>query len=378
MWMIGLLPVVHCVLHNTWVDRFFKNRNIHSSVKLSSPSLLYLFVTLVRSSYKAAGMAGIKAREDEARALMHSAKKHCTKSITKWSADWDSAAQDYEKAAQIFTNIRYTAPATEAWEAASHAHEKAGNLFFAAKALESLANLLKDEKDSDPLMMTELYVRASKLYALDNKPEKQADTLAKAARLAPPKDVVRAVTWIQDGINALEQNEKFHLTLDLYRALILTQLRANSIAGAIETLKREIVAFEHLQQPGGASKAGLEIIILCLYMGDDVLADREFKAMLNVFGFPHSKEQAVACELLNAFEERDNDKLQEALKDQQLSFIIIDISRMAKKLKIVGEKRPKPSALDATAAPPAENGEQQQQQQPEGNSPDSDDEENVR
>jgi gamma-soluble NSF attachment protein len=277
-------------------------------------------------------------REDEGDALMAQAKAHHTKSLTKWSSDWDSAASAYEKAAQMFTHLGAEEKAKNAWLMASQAHEKAKNPFFAAKAIDSLANFLKDKASKNEVVakeVSELYVRASRMYALDGKPERQADALAKAARLAPAGDAAAAAKLVLQGLDALEDSDKHHLTLDLYRSVVLLQVRGNLILDAITTLKREVKTFEKLQQTQGAAKAGLEIIVLCLAIGDWVLADREFKGMQgDFFGFAHSKEQSAAYGLISAIEERDEDALKDALKDSALQFIIPEISRMAKKLTI--------------------------------------------
>lgn len=306
-------------------------------------------------------------REEEADALMKAAKAHHTKTLTKWSSDWDSAASTYEKAAQMYTHMGCIEKAKAAWEEASHAHEKAKNPFFAAKAIESLANFLKEndgaaKTDEGAKEITQLYVKAARMYALDNKPERQADSLAKAARLAPAGDAAGAAKLITQGLDALEDNGKFHLTLDLYRSVVLLQVRGNLLLDAIGTLKREVKTFEKLQQPAGAAKAGLEIIILCLAMSDWVLADREFKAMQgDFFGFAHSKEQSAAYGLISAIEERDEDALKDALKDSALQFIIPEIGRMAKKLSLSSSNAPKKKTNTSTGSPAS--GKKQQQQQ---------------
>ena len=281
------------------------------------------------------------SKAEEAELLMKSAKKHQSKSITKWSADWDSAATDFEKAAQIYTHLGIVPMAKEAWLSASNAHEKAKNLFFAAKSLEFLANFLKEQEGlmSDPAGLaevTKVYVRASRIYALDNKPDRQADALTKAARVAPASEADSSAKLIVQALDALEDSNKHHSTPDLYRGLILLQVRASKILDAITTLKRHVKALEKLEQHQNGAKAGLEIIILCLSLGDWVLADREFKALQDSYGFAHSKEQSSAYSLLSCLEERDAEGLKEALKDTTFQFLIPEIGKMAKKITIGG------------------------------------------
>lgn len=296
-------------------------------------------------------------KEEDGDLLMKQAKAHHTKTLTKWSSDWDQAATCYERAAQTYTFLKNDVKARDAWEQASMAHEKAKNPFLAAKAIESLANFLKDndsyaKSEQGAKEISVLYVRASRMYALDQKPERQAEALAKAARLAPPSEAANASKLILQALDALEDTGKAHLTLDLYRSVILMQVRGNLIAEAITTLKREMKTFETLNQPAGAAKAGLEIVVLCLAIGDWVLADREFRAMQPgvAFGFPHSKEQSCAYGLLSAMEERDEGMLKDAMRDSTLQFIIPEIGRLAKKLTLNSSNAPAKRAAAAAAA----------------------------
>jgi len=183
------------------------------------------------------------------------------------------------------------------------------------------------------------FVEASKIYAQDNKPDRQADALGKASRCAG-NGGVESSKLLLEGIETLENNEKWHLTPDLYRALVVQQLRANDLVSAIATLKRQFRAFRALDQGPNAAKAALEIIVICLYLGDWVLADREFKELQSQFGFPHSREQAVAYDLLTAIEDRDEERLKEICKEQTFTFLTVEVARMTKKLKIQGTNAP--------------------------------------
>lgn len=275
----------------------------------------------------------------EAELFLKKAKKCHTRTLTKWTPEWDEAATNYERAAQIFTHINSAPGAKDAWLAASNAHKEAGNLFNAAKALETLATFLKDQPSPDSAFLIKLYVDASKLYALDSKPERQAEALAKAARLSGPGEGKAQTAMVLEGLTALEDAERWHLTPDLFRSVILMQLRSGLYMDAIATLKRQNRALSHLESAAAAAKCGLEIVVIALGpLNDWVLADREFKALSQTaYGFPHSKEQAVACDLLSAIEERSNERLSAVLKEQCFTFLIAEVSRMAKKIAIAAD-----------------------------------------
>jgi hypothetical protein len=106
----------------------------------------------------------------------------------------------------------------------------------------------------------------------------------------------------------------------------------------------------------------LEIIIICLHIGDWVLADREFKELqTTATGFAHSKEQACAYDLLSAIEDRDEKRLAEVQKDQTFSFLIVDCARMVKKLSVGGGNAPAQAGVTrgAGARTPSESGSEE-------------------
>jgi len=278
---------------------------------------------------------------------MKKGKDKTTKSITKWSVsreDWNDGADLFEKAAKLYTHEGNVEMARTAWRKASEAHDKANNTFFAGKALETLARFLLDQespanKEKYQEEAAQCYLDAGTLFMLNNQPEKQAEAMVKAAKLAPKDQAAKSSKMILDAIEKMEDADKHHYTLDMYRALILMQVRGELWPGVIDTLKRQNKAFQHLSQPASAAKTPLEIVVVALYLGDFVLAEREFQqATQTAFGFPHSKEQAVAYELIAAVEERDEERLADARKDQTLTFLTSDISRMAKKIRLEGMK----------------------------------------
>jgi tetratricopeptide (TPR) repeat protein len=304
-----------------------------------------MFTCLDSKEKKAVAM---NSREAEAAALMKSAKKHHTKSFTKWKEDWDSAAVDYEKAAQIYTHMNKKAEATEAWNRCSEAHEKAKNIFLAGKACDSLGNYLKD--NDDPAAAFTAFCRAGRMYALDSKPERQAEALQRAARSLPPDRAAEANKVLLEAIQCLEDGEKWYMAPDIFRMLIIGQLRAGQHADAITTIKREIKTFLSLQQQSNCARAMLEVVVICLAIGDTVLAEREFKEFGQVPGVSGSKEQGLAYDLIQAVDQGNEKLLVELQKEQLFSFLVPEVARMVKKLKC----NARPIAAVPSAAPGGE------------------------
>ena len=300
-----------------------------------------------------------EAKRAEAASLVKSAKKRTSKSMFKWSIDredWDSAASEYGKAAKIYTHIGDVPGATDAFHAAVECHAKCEQSFYAGKALETLATFLKDQGKAEEV--GQLYYKASQHYARANKIDAQAEALSRAANSAPTGSA-EGIPWLEEAITLLEDNDKHHVIRPLHRTLLLQYVRAGEFLRAVELNKRYIATCQKLDTADAAAKAGLEIVILLLHMGDSVLAEREFQAMAGpeTFGFPHSQEQAVGYDLVDAAEQRDQDRLTEAGKHQIIQFLTNEIARMGKKLTVPsGAPKPKKKAAAPAAAAAVEGG----------------------
>ena len=294
-------------------------------------------------------MANIK----QATAYMDEAKKKGSKGIFNWSPDYDEAGDLYGKAAQIYRNRDGGQKlAVEAYELQAEMFEKCDHLGVAGKALENAGQMLYDSNQAAkgaPLME-----RAAKFYLRDNKAQQAATVMTRAARglldMEDPVMAMKAVDMLNTAIVALENDDKHILTKDLYRMIVLAILRANKPLDAIATLKKQLPALMKANNHDAVAKNCLEVVIICLHIGDGVLANRymsEFSTTAT--GFAGSDEFNKAAELLSAFDERDQELLTEVGKSQLLSFLIPEVSRMAKKLR-VGSGPGKAAAATAAAA----------------------------
>jgi len=139
----------------------------------------------------------------EGNALMKEAKGYLSRTLTRWSPDYDSAAVKFDKAAVIFKNLKMNKETYDALKEAANAHYKAGkyvyywriyliylyvlffhfiyiSLFFAGKACENAANIMRDEKKYGEAMAD--YEKAATVFLEDGKATKAAETLKNAAR----------------------------------------------------------------------------------------------------------------------------------------------------------------------------------------------------
>ena len=311
----------------------------------------------------------MSARVAEADKLMQSAKKKVTKSFPfKMSVsrgDWDNAATDYAKAAQMYATCMPTAPMEKvrgAFLAASEAHDEAGNLYLAAQMLDKLATWMKDNspsKNPSPELYTttaQLYQKASVFLAKDQKTQARAEALAKAAKDAQEASAIKekvsagdkgvlaeeAVKWLKEAIEALEDENMHHHCRPHYKALFLMQFRSGDFMGAIATHRGLVKGTCRALELGDlAAKACLEIVIICLHLKDEVLAEREFQAMSSDsdgigYGFSASEEQRIGYDLIEAWKQKDNEKFEQSAKETIIGFLNNDIARIIRKMQVPG------------------------------------------
>ncbi|KAG5493817.1 hypothetical protein JKF63_01649 [Porcisia hertigi] len=272
-------------------------------------------------------MQSQSAKQAEADGYMKSAEKHLEKRMFHFKANYNGAAEDFDKAARIYTNLHNYPKACDAWTRASGAHSKARNEANAANSMEKLGDFASQcILDSESAMssvstacMTQVpverlvrdalhaYEEASKLYGVATNGSKQAAALKKAADVISRSlctarhsrssgndgpaaaNIVYLQTEyrriVEDVIKLMERNweamesKPFDLP-DIYRSYMLFCLRSSDIQGAVQIVKRMIGIistspadgtyndsknlFRLLNQPANAAKAGLEIIVLCL------------------------------------------------------------------------------------------------------------------
>lgn len=241
-------------------------------------------------------MQSQSAKESEADSYMKSGKKHLEKSLFHLKPNYDSGAEDFEKAARIYTNTNNYPKALDAWTRASQANAKAHNDFNAANAMERLgdfvAQYMAESRNSvygggaavgaanatqtfDLAMFKDgikSYEEASRLYCVATNGQKQAGALKKAADLISrsltaaqrqqqkpgsiannSSSVATNIAFLQEEykrivpevISLMQRNweatesKPFELP-DIYRGYILFNLRAGNVEGAVQVEKNMI------------------------------------------------------------------------------------------------------------------------------------------
>ncbi|CAJ1023204.1 hypothetical protein Q4I30_003109 [Leishmania utingensis] len=266
------------------------------------------------------------SKEAEAEGYMKSAKKHLEKKLFQFKVNYGGAAEDFDKAARIYANLRNYPKAREAWTQAAATHSKACDHFNAANSMEKFGDFVSQHILASQSILSSgnttgttgmlsehlfqdaihAYEEASNLYGVAANGTKQAAALKKAAdllscSLGTPqfrrsstdgttaadtaylrKEYKRIIPVLIELIkrNWETMGSKPYDLPDIYRSYMLFCLRSGDVEGAVQTQKGMIGIvstspadgtyddgqnlFRILNQPTNAAKTGLEIIVLCL------------------------------------------------------------------------------------------------------------------
>jgi len=291
---------------------------------------------------------------EEGDIAMKEAEKLTTKTMFRWKPDWEAASGLYEKAGTCYKNAKAYEKAKQAFVKASTAFVSMKISFSAAKNLDLAATMAKEEKEMDE--SADLYEKAALLYREDpGHTEKSAETLMKAAKVIEDTNVERALQLCLDACSLFETDDRELYASQTFKTTMALSLKLKKYDQGLDLLNRQLAIQTKLNQPHDLNKTYLSIVILHLHRDDFVAADKAFKEFLAAGGFGSSPEGRAASEVLDAFENRNNEDLKKAVSQQTFHFLEQQIIKLAKDLRITDEfegsasTSKKPSATSTTS-----------------------------
>ncbi|KAK3819984.1 MAG: hypothetical protein J3Q66DRAFT_335994 [Benniella sp.] len=280
-------------------------------------------------------MALEESRLRDAIKYMHEADKNTEKSWFK-KPDWDIAAQYYEKAAQSFKAGKSYDQSVQAFIKASDAMINATSLFMAGRALENGANVCIQNL-GQPERAVDMYKRASELFMQNMTPDRAAEMLEKGAKAMEPISVDSALDLYIEACNIYESEDRAKYATDTYKRTIALLVRNKRFDKATEILMRLGNIQNESSSKSPYFKTLLSVIIVQLAAGDDVAASRKFQDFCSIEGFVRSEESAIAHQMLDAFEHRDQNCYNQAANRQHIGFLDNEVAKLARNIVVSGD-----------------------------------------
>ena len=153
----------------------------------------------------------------EGRALVASADKHLETSAwkLKFSPDWDSAANDLNKAAVCFKVATSWEECKAAHLGACEAYANSGSLYHAAKQLEGALLVCREQGRLEEV--EDLASRGGLLYRQAGSPESAAQLLVKAAKIIERERPEQAVSLYEKAADTVKSSPPGPALIVCYR-----------------------------------------------------------------------------------------------------------------------------------------------------------------
>lgn len=198
-----------------------------------------------------------------------------------------------------------------------------------------MENAAGHARDKDASAAAELFNNASQMYQENGQAEKAAEVLGKAATSMADKDPAAAVGLYKQAIDLYLGAEKEIYSNDLFRKCITLMVRQNMISEAITQLKKHAEVLAKLNSASFQHKAYLSVIVLRLHQKDLIAAENDFqKFCADCASFSSSEEWFLANLILDAWDKKDAEKVEECANKQMFTFLENPIARIAKKLRL--------------------------------------------
>ncbi|KAI9219688.1 hypothetical protein BC828DRAFT_416288 [Blastocladiella britannica] len=277
----------------------------------------------------------MSARLEDAERYTASARKAVTKPTFAlfWKPDYDTAAQEFERAAGCFKNGGRPDLAIGSHLDSADQWVRAGSYFMAAKNTELAANLAATAlTPRDPRRGAELYWKASDLFVLNATPDRAAETMEKSARTAHDAgDPNMAVERYQACIELFLQEEKRRFALDVVKKAAGYCFKENLTAPGLAFLQQQLAITTDLANVHGRSQASLALVLALLASNQADNARIAFETAMTTAAF--SRDEAIAASaVLDAYDAADADALAKTLVVPTVTFLDSQIVRLARSI----------------------------------------------
>nr|XP_044629391.1 gamma-soluble NSF attachment protein isoform X3 [Equus asinus] len=296
------------------------------------------------------------------------AEKYLKTGFLKWKPDYDSAASEYGKAAVAFKNAKQFEQAKDACLREAVAHENNRALFHAAKAYEQAGMMLKEmQKLPEAVQLIE---KASMMYLENGTPDTAAMALERAGKLIENIDPEKAVQLYQQTANVFENEERLRQAVELLgkasrllvrgRRQALGDLKSVLVDALVPCLKRTFLQvhltyqwdlhscafwrilrfdeaalsiqkekniYKEIENYPTCYKKTIAQVLVHLHRNDYVAAERCVRESYSIPGFNGSEDCAALEQLLEGYDQQDQDQVSEVCNSPLFKYMDNDNSR---------------------------------------------------
>ncbi|RKO83358.1 hypothetical protein BDK51DRAFT_38958, partial [Blyttiomyces helicus] len=204
-----------------------------------------------------------------------------------------------------------------------------------------------------PSQAADLYNQTADYFLAQGSPDRAAESLEKAARAVETTDLPRAFSLYSESCATYESEDRMRFGVETFKRAIALMIKNGRWEDAEAVSVRLGEAFVKLDQRPNFNKQALSTVVICLAAGNVGAANTRLDAFGAVGGFLQSEEGSIAINILEAFENGDEELLASTLKRQHLNFLDNEVTRTARTLKAPPRAQPPPARTDGGVGQPA-------------------------
>lgn len=275
---------------------------------------------------------------DEANKLYRSALDNTKTTLFRWKPDWEKASTEFEQAAKKYQKIGDSAlhECVDSYAQAAQAFYQLGSINSAARNLETAA-LMSTKIPVNEKNTAELYQQAAKYYAENGQTAKAASTFVLAANVLKEVDTEVATAFYMKACEAYESDEERSVQgTDTFKTTIAYLIKTEQYRDSLMMYDRLttifMTNFESKRQ--FVYRNMLCCIVIALHLQDVELGFNNFQRFSETEGFMESEQSSLCNELLIAFDEGDEERVKQTIKDPLFDLLDAPVARLAKRLRI--------------------------------------------
>ncbi|XP_017148350.1 gamma-soluble NSF attachment protein [Drosophila miranda] len=265
----------------------------------------------------------------EAEELVRQAEKSLKTSLLKWVPDYDSAADEYSKAATAFRIAKNFDKSKVYQLKAIECYKNNKSWFHAAKCYEQIVLL---SKDTDKLLEIEEYVnKACSLYQQHGSPEAAASALDKAAKLTEQKHPEMALRFYQHAIEVIMIDDSIRQATEYSSKVSRILVKLRRYDEAAKAILKEMDLYQQTESYGQIGRLVVALVLVQLARGDSVEAEKAFKEWGSCC---EPEELSTLQTLLTAFDEEDAEMASRMLATPFIRHMDVEYAILAKNIPL--------------------------------------------
>jgi len=259
--------------------------------------------------------------------LVKTAEKSLKTGLLKWRPDYDSAADEYAKAATAFRIAKSYDQSKECLLKAIDCYKNNKSWFHAAKCYDQIIMILKETNNLYDVEQNAF--KASNLYQQHGSPEAAASSLDKAAKIVEQQHPEIALRFYQQALEIIVGEDSTRQAAEIASKISRILVKLQMFDQAADAIRREIGFNQQTESYSQIGRLAVALVLVQLARSDLVAAEKAFKEWGNCCD---AQEVQTLEMLLQAYDDEDPDVANQALNSPFIKHMDVEYSILARNI----------------------------------------------